>query len=214
MDPQNYSLQSFKGGYDNNLTYLVNCNRTNEQFLVDAAVAPEEIKSSITGRDLYLFITHTHEDHIAFIREYIEAWPNLVICMHNKSIHPAEYPKTIRIKNGDILKVGNLIIKSIHTPGHYLDSMCFLMADVIFTGDTLFVGRTGRTVNKGSDTRLLYKSIKKILSIPGPTIIYPGHDYGEKPYITLEENIQISPLLRAMNENDFLKRMAEYESVR
>ncbi|MEE8437607.1 MAG: MBL fold metallo-hydrolase [Candidatus Neomarinimicrobiota bacterium] len=214
MDPQDYSLQSFKGGYDNNLTYLVNCSRTREQFLVDAAVAPKEIKPFITGRNLYLFITHTHGDHIAFVREYIEAWPQLVICMYHKSIHPSKYPESVPLKHGDIHKVGKLYIKSIYTPGHFHDSMCFLMAGIIFTGDTLFVGRTGRTVYKGGDTRMLYKSIEKILSMPGNTIIYPGHDYGEKPYITLEENIQISPLLRAGNENDFLKRMAEYESGR
>jgi len=213
MNHQDYSLKSFKGGWDNNLTYLVTCSQTRAQFLVDAAVAPEEIKDSITGHDLFLLITHTHEDHLAFIDEYIKTWPDLVICIHRDSPYRTS-AKTIFLKDDDILKVGKLNIKSIFTPGHYIDSLCFQMAHVIFTGDTLFVGRTGRTISFGSDAKSLYKSIEKILTLPASTIIYPGHDYGQKPYITLEDNIRISPLLRASSETDFLKRMAEYESNR
>ena len=201
MSYTDYSIRSFQGGYDKNLTYLVTCMRTANQFLIDAAVPLAEVSSFINHRGLItLFVTHTHPDHIAFIDEYVEAYPNLV---------------TIVCKDSDIISVGQLNIEVLHTPGHYPDSMCYLLDDVLFTGDTLFVGRTGRTVGKRSDVRKLYKSVyEKIFNLPSKTIIYPGHDYGPRTSISLKDNIAISPLLNAKDEEDFIERMREYEKHR
>ena len=89
------------------------------------------------------------------------------------------------------------------------------MDDILFTGDTLFVGRTGRTISKGSDTRTLYRSVyDTIMELPDQTIIYPGHDYGKQPTISIDENVRISPLLQAKDEEDFITRMANYEANR
>ena len=119
------------------------------------------------------------------------------------------------VKHGDIVTVGQLSLEVLHTPGHYPDSVCYLLDEILFTGDTLFVGRTGRTVSSGSDTRQLYRSVyDKILDLPKNTIIYPGHDYGPKMTISIDENIAISPLLKAEDEDDFVQRMAEYEDER
>jgi glyoxylase-like metal-dependent hydrolase (beta-lactamase superfamily II) len=106
-------------------------------------------------------------------------------------------------------------IKTIYTPGHYFDSICYLIENVIFTGDTIFVGRTGRIISTRSDINDLYDSVyKKILELPRDTYIYPGHDYGLKPSITIEENIKISELLQAKGKSDFIDRMANYENNR
>ena len=89
------------------------------------------------------------------------------------------------------------------------------MDHILFTGDTLFVGRTGRTVDKRSDTRSLYRSVyETIMDLPGKTMIYPGHDYGPKMSVSIDENISISPLLQATDEDDFVQRMADYEATR
>ena len=114
-----------------------------------------------------------------------------------------------------VFKLGGLEIKTIHTPGHYYDSVCYLVENVIFTGDTLFIGRTGRTLSKGSNISDLYNSVyKKILNLSENTIIYPGHNYGSKPTMTISENIKISNLLQASGENDFINRMKDYEKTR
>ena len=114
-----------------------------------------------------------------------------------------------------LIKIGNLQLKVIYTPGHYFDSICYFVENVLFTGDTLFVGRTGRTVSQNSDVNDLYDSIyNKILRLPPDTYIYPGHDYGEAPSITIEKNIKISKLLQAKNKKEFIKRMADYEKNR
>ena len=119
------------------------------------------------------------------------------------------------INNNETIKIGKIQITAIHTPGHYFDSICYLIPPIIFTGDTMFVGRTGRVISSGSNIEELYNSIyNKILTLPNHTRIYPGHHYGDKKSISLKNNIKKSPLLQASSLDDFLKRMDEYEKNR
>lgn len=216
MAETDFSIRSFKGGYDDNLTYLVSCMRTGNQFLVDASIQLKEIDGFINKRGLIaLFVTHTHGDHIAYLDEYLDAFPNLVVMVYKESEHKINCDYIKPVKQNDIVTVGQLTVEILYTPGHYNDSICYYIDGVLFTGDTLFVGRTGRTISKGSDIKKLYKSVYgTILDLPESTIIYPGHDYGPKMSITIKENISISPLLRAEDEDDFIKRMAQYEATR
>ena len=216
MAETDFSIRSFKGGYDDNLTYLVSCMRTGNQFLVDASIQLKQIDGFINKRGLIaLFITHTHGDHIAYLDEYIDAFPNLVVMVYKESEHKINCDYIKPVKQNDIVTVGQLTVEILYTPGHYNDSICYYIDGVLFTGDTLFVGRTGRTISKGSDIKKLYKSVyDTILDLPESTMIYPGHDYGPKMSITIKENITISPLLRAEDEDDFIKRMAQYEATR
>ena len=106
--------------------------------------------------------------------------------------------KTILISDGDVIPVDQSQVKVLHTPGHYPDSCCFLLDNSLFTGDTVFIGRTGRTISAGSNVRKLYHSVyEKVLTLPQNITIFPGHDYGSKPYCSIGENIIISPLLQA-----------------
>ena len=216
MAETDFSIRSFKGGYDDNLTYLASCMRTGNQFLVDASVPLSQIDNFLNKRGLIaLFITHTHGDHIAFLEEYLDAFPNLVVMVYKESESKIKCDYIKPVKEGDIVTVGQLSVEVFYTPGHYNDSVCYYLDGLLFTGDTLFIGRTGRTISKGSDIKKLYKSIyNTILELPHTTIIYPGHDYGPKMSMTIKENISISPLLQAKDEDEFIKRMAEYEANR
>ena len=216
MGETDFSIRSFKGGYVDNLTYLASCMRTGNQFLVDASVPLSQIDSFLNKRGLIaLFITHTHGDHIAFLEEYLDAFPNLVVMVYKESENKIKCDYIKPVKEGDIVTVGQLSVEVFYTPGHYNDSVCYYLDGLLFTGDTLFIGRTGRTISKGSDIKKLYKSIyNTILELPHTTIIYPGHDYGPKMSMTIKENISICPLLQAEDEDEFIKRMAEYEANR
>ena len=216
MAETDYSVRSFKGGYDDNLTYLVTCIHTGNQFLVDASVPLKQILPFVKKNGLIvLFITHTHGDHTAYLDDYVEAFPNLVVMIYKDSEDIVKSTLKRPVKHGDIVTVGQLSLEVFHTPGHYPDSVCYLLDDILFTGDTLFVGRTGRTVSSGSDTRQLYHSVYNIiLDLPGNIIIYPGHDYGPKMTISIDENITLSPLLQAEDVDDFIHQMAKYENER
>ena len=215
MKNTDFKIQSFKGGYDYNFTYLVTCEKTNTQFLIDASVPFREILPMVPDEISSVFITHTHGDHISYLDEVLCKYPNVNIFIFRHSVNRISGKNIQGVDDKSQVQVGSLKLEVIHTPGHYDDSLCFHLKNILFTGDTLFVGRTGRTISMRSDTRQLYRSVyEKLLILPGETLIYPGHDYGPKPYCTLKENIAISPLLRAEDEDDFVKRMDEFERNR
>ena len=210
----NYSIKSFCGGYDDNFCYLITCSHTGAQILIDASIELEKIKPFILNQPISILITHSHGDHIKFLDQYIKYYPKLIILGHEES--SKIYKQNFKpLKDNASIKIGNLLLKSIYTPGHYFDSVCFQLDPVLFTGDTLFVGRTGRVISKKSNLKDLYKSIyHKILKMPLNIRIFPGHNYGELSTITLEENIKISPLLQAKNFTDFKLKMEEFELSR
>ena len=80
------------------------------------------------------------------------------------------------INDGDVLNIGEINIKCLHTPGHSKGGMCFLIEDSVFTGDTLFQGSIGRTDFISGDFKTLIDSIqKKLITLDGDTKVYPGH---------------------------------------
>ena len=212
----NFSIQSFEGGYDKNYSYLLSCLETISSIIVDASLELSRLQPFIKTRPAAILITHSHHDHIKYINEYIEKYPEIKVIGHPKSkLNNTSESNYLPMEDSSVFKLGGLEIKTIHTPGHYYDSVCYLVDNVIFTGDTLFIGRTGRTLSKGSNTSDLYNSVyKKLLTLPGSTIIYPGHNYGSKPTMAISENMKISNLLQASGEKDFIDRMKNYEKTR
>lgn len=208
-------IESFQGGYDKNFTYIFFDEESLEAAIVDAATPIHQIKPTIRAFRLtprYLLFTHTHHDHIVYAEDFLSEFPQLEVCTFGKTVH---FSNQHSLKDGDKLTLGKLKIQVLHTPGHYIDSVCYLINGAVFTGDTLFVGRTGRTISTGSNTRDLYRSVyQKILTLPGDTVIYPGHHYGNVTTITISENQKISPLLQATDEENFVKRMEDYERSR
>lgn len=216
MNPEaDFSIRPFLGGYDKNFTYLITCNQTRSNVIVDASLPINQILPFISNPPTALLITHTHSDHISYINDYITIFPDLMIFGHSESASIFETNNFKVIKHRQNFKIGRLLFTAIHTPGHYFDSICYLLKPALFTGDTLFIGRTGRVKSKKSDIRELYNSIyKKLLVLSNELRIYPGHDYGKHPSLKIKDNISISPLLRAKNLQDFIERMKEYESNR
>ena len=214
-DKSDFSVQSFKGGFDNNFSYILTCLKTRFQIIIDAALELDKLTPFLNSRPSALFITHTHHDHIKYLNSYIKNFPNMTIIGNPKSKNNFGIDTFISADDNAKIKIGGLEILCIHTPGHYFDSICYLVEDVLFTGDTLFVGRTGRTISNGSNIDDLYESVyNKLLILPDDTHIYPGHDYGEFPSVTIKKNKKISDLLQAKNKKDFIKKMVDYEKNR
>ena len=212
-------IKSFQGGFDKNLSYLIWCESTNIAGIIDASVNMTKINESIEIHDLILekvFITHTHSDHIHFLDDILYQFPQVQLCGYEKpEIKLSNHYR--KLMHHEIISLGSEIFTSLHTPGHYTDSLCFWNKrdNSIFTGDTMFVGRTGRTVGTKSNISHLYNSIyQQLLKLPQHTIIYPGHHYGYTPYVTLKENITLSPFFQCSSEDEFITVMKAYEKDR
>ncbi|MAI85666.1 MAG: hypothetical protein CMF99_00510 [Candidatus Marinimicrobia bacterium] len=213
MNPEtDFSVRPFLGGYDKNFTYLITCSHTGSNVLIDAAIPINQIMPLISIPPMALLITHTHSDHIRYINDYITTFPEMIIYGHSESALMYKIKNFRIIKHQQKFKLGRLPFTSIYTPGHYFDSICYLLKPTLFTGDTLFVGRTGRVISQRSNIKELFHSIyERLLILSKDLRIYPGHDYGKQPSIKIKNNINISPLLRAKNLGDFIKIMEEYE---
>jgi glyoxylase-like metal-dependent hydrolase (beta-lactamase superfamily II) len=101
-----------------------------------------------------------------------------------------------RVDSGDKLRIGDVEIEFLHTPGHTPGSQCFRVRNALVSGDTLFIQGCGRVDLPGADPDQMYASLQKLNALPGETILYPGHDYGGGPHRSLSETRRVNPYLR------------------
>jgi len=211
-------IESLEGGYDKNFTYIIGCEKSRQAAVIDAAVGAEQIISAASDLDLhikYLIITHTHHDHYAWAEALLKKLRDITLITYSDALQGIGEKKHRMVDDGDTMYLGSEELKFLHTPGHYPDSICIVTNGAVFTGDTLFIGRTGRTTSPKSDPRKLYHSVKeKILSLPDETVIYPGHNYGYKPYNTLSDERENNEFLQAESADEFEEIMEEYENSR
>ena len=211
-------IESIEGGYDNNFTYLVGCEKSHIGAVIDAAVGAEQIlkRAGELGLKLqYLVITHSHHDHYASAEPLMRKLDNMTLVMYGDAVTDIGEADRLEVRDNDTFHIGSIEAKVLHTPGHYPDSICLVADGAVFTGDTLFIGRTGRTISPNSDARELYRSVAhKILQLPKETRIYPGHNYGDKPSATLGEQLESNKFLQASSAEQFVEIMDEYERSR
>ncbi|MEE8397586.1 MAG: MBL fold metallo-hydrolase [Desulfobacterales bacterium] len=103
-------------------------------------------------------------------------------------------PPDVLLEDNDTITIGEEQLKVIHTPGHSPGGICLYTPGHVFTGDTLFVGAVGRTDLPGGSMSQMLDAIKdKIYTLPGETIVWPGHDYGYSPHSTVENEQELNP---------------------
>jgi rhodanese-related sulfurtransferase len=125
--------------------------------------------------------------------------------MHRAS--PAPFVD-MRVDDGDMIVIGRLRLKAIHTPGHTGDSMCLLVKDHLFTGDTLLIGGTGRTDLPSGDPQALYDSLfNGILRLDPHCKVFPAHDYKGKSHSTLGRELAENPRLQQRDRSVFVDIM-------
>ena len=114
----------------------------------------------------------------------------------------------IRVKDNEKIKIENIELKSIYTPGHTDCSYSFFMKDRVFTGDTLFINGTGRTDFQNGSPQDAYDSLfKKILKLPEKTLVYPAHDYNGKTHSTIEYEKNKNPRLQVKSAEEYAEIM-------
>lgn len=183
--------------------YLVGSETTGEALVIDPAAEGESIVKEADKKGLkikYIVNTHSHIDHVMgnkrmkdltgaeiIIHEaeapYLAHQPAHLMNMFRAESSP---PADITVKENDLITVGDISLKVLHTPGHSPGAICLHADGLVFTGDTLFVGGVGRTDLDGGSSQTLISSIRaKLFSLPDSTVVLPGHNYGEAPKSTI-----------------------------
>ena len=103
------------------------------------------------------------------------------------------------VDSGDSMRIGNVEIEFLHTPGHTPGSQCFRVRNSLVSGDTLFIQGCGRVDLPGSDPDEMFHSLRKLASLPDDTVLYPGHDYGGGAHRTMAETKRLNAYLRIPN---------------
>ncbi len=164
-----------------------------------------ELLKNLSLKLLYSFETHVHADHISasgLLRQVTGAQT----CI---GLHCGSETADNQLQGGEMFAVGsNIIIKTIATPGHTLGSTSFLWNDKVFTGDALFIGGCGRTDFQNGDPGGLYDSVtQKLFTLPGETLVYPGHDYKGDFVSCIQQEKTKNPRLAGKTRDEFIEIM-------
>ena len=168
-------------------TYIIASGEGREALIIDPVIEhSDEYSTILNNLDLKLvkvIDTHIHADHISALNE-LNKRTNCIRVMGEKSKSEVI---DLRIKDGEKIKVEEVELQAIYTPGHTDCSYSFLMNDRVFTGDTLLINGSGRTDFQNGNAYDAYDSIfNKLLKLPEKTLVFPAHDYNGKKFSTIE----------------------------
>jgi sulfur dioxygenase len=148
--------------------------------------------------------THLHADHITGLG----ALRDRTRCITVMGEQTKADVVSMRLADGDKLTVEGLALEAMYTPGHTDDSYSFVMADRVFTGDTLLIRGTGRTDFQNGDPRAEYESIfQRLLKLPDATLVYPAHDYKGDTVSTIGEERAYNPRLQVKSVEEYVELM-------
>lgn len=189
-------------------SYLVGCEETRAAALIDPEISQLDHYLALAARDglriRYLVDTHTHADHFSGTRQLAKTL-GVPVVMHRLS--PAPFVD-MRIGDGEMLVIGKLRMRAIHTPGHTRDSMCLLLGDRVFTGDTLLIGGTGRTdLPSGNPEALFHSLFDSLLKLDPALLVFPAHDYKCRKHSTIGDEIANNPRLQVKEKEAFVAMM-------
>ena len=201
----------FKQLFDNRsstYTYIISSGSGREALIIDPVIENTneylKVLKELNLKLVKVIDTHIHADHISGLSELAKR-TNCTKIMGERS---ASEVIDIRVKDNEKIKIENIELISMHTPGHTDCSYSFLMKDRIFTGDTLLINGTGRTDFQNGNPKDQYHSLfDKILKLPEKILVYPAHDYKGNKVSTIGEQKKNNPRLQVNSIEEYTNLM-------
>ena len=214
-------LRQLEIGPMQNYVYLVGDPETREAAVIDAAWEIDAIIEAAAADGYTItkaLVTHFHPDHLGgrFMgmsvtgatelvdRLKIKAYINKQEAGYVGRVSDLAPSDVVAVDAGDTVQIGTVPLTFVHTPGHTPGSQCFLVDGNLISGDTLFIGSCGRTDLPGSDPAQLYESLNTLRKLPDDTVLYPGHNYADRPTSTIGQEKRRNLFMRFESLEDFL----------
>ena len=201
----------FKQLFDNQsstYTYIISSGKGREALIIDPVIEHTieylNVLKELNLKLVKVIDTHIHADHISGLNELSKK----TSCSKIMGEHSASEVVDIRVKDNEKIKIENIELVSLYTPGHTNCSYSFLMKDRVFTGDTLLINGTGRTDFQNGNPIDQYHSIfERIFKLPKQTLVYPAHDYNGNKVTTIEEQKKNNPRLQVETPEQYAEIM-------
>ena len=189
-------------------TYILSSGKGREALIIDPVIENTNqylnVLEEIELQLVKVIDTHIHADHISGLNE-LNKQTDCLRVMGEKS---GSEVIDIRVKDNEKIKIDDIELISIYTPGHTECSYSFVMNDRVFTGDTLLINGSGRTDFQGGSALDQYDSIfNKLLKLPEKTLVYPAHDYNGKKFSKIIDEKNNNPRLQVSSPNEYLEIM-------
>ncbi len=189
-------------------TYIISSGKGREALIIDPVIehTDEYIKilDKLELKLVKVLDTHIHADHITGLNELNKRTNCIRVMGENSKSEVID----LKVKENEKVKLENIELKAIYTPGHTDCSYSYLMNDRVFTGDTLLINGTGRTDFQNGSSEDAYDSLfNKLLKLPKKTIVYPAHDYNGKKFSTIENEINNNPRLQVKSKEEYSEIM-------
>ena len=202
----------FRQVFDNKsstYTYLIASAKGREAVIIDPVIENVEnyieLLNELDLKLVKVIDTHIHADHVTGASKLKLA----TNCSTLMGEHTPADAVEIKVKDDEIIKIDQIEIRAMYTPGHTSDSYSFLMNNCLFSGDTLLINGTGRTDFQNGSSKDAYNSLfNKLLKLPDDTMLYPGHDYNGKLSSTIGKEKQHNPRLQVRNVDEYVELMS------
>ncbi len=189
-------------------TYILSSGKGREALIIDPVLEHTDqylnLLNKLKLKLVKVIDTHIHADHITGLNELSERTSCTKIMGDNSKSEVVD----LRVKEDENVKIDNINLKVLYTPGHTDCSYSFLMNDRVFTGDTLLINGTGRTDFQNGNARQQYDSIfNKLLKLPENTMVFPAHDYNGKKHSTIGSERKNNPRLQVNSVDQYVEIM-------
>jgi len=189
-------------------TYIIASDKGREALIIDPVIEKTEeylkILKELNLKLVKVIDTHIHADHVSGLNELSKRTKCAKIMGEQSKSEVID----IRVNEDDKIKIDQVELKTIYTPGHTDCSYSFLMNDRVFTGDTLLINGTGRTDFQSGSAKIQYDSLfNKLLKLPEKTMVYPAHDYCGKKFSTIENEKNNNPRLQVNSVDQYVEIM-------